>query len=132
MCIAGRVNAEISRGPGTPGCVIVFVVSNNVIAIFGVSEFIRFMAAQSCGCLIHHLGVPRRIAGEAFMFGASGVFIPTTCMPGIIRFQNHLGQFTGGVICRSIFLAVELTQMVLESNYAWHARCWNKYSTGTE
>jgi len=28
--------------------------------------------------------------------------------------------------------AGEITQMVLEANYAWHACCWNKYSTGTE
>jgi hypothetical protein len=28
--------------------------------------------------------------------------------------------------------AGELTQMIAEANYAWHARCWNKYSTGTE
>src|SRR5437588_8711362 len=26
----------------------------------------------------------------------------------------------------------EVTQMVSESYYAWHACCWNKYSTGTE
>ncbi len=25
-----------------------------------------------------------------------------------------------------------ITQMVLEANYAWHARCWNTHSTGTE
>src|SRR4051812_26277212 len=28
--------------------------------------------------------------------------------------------------------AGEITQMVLEANYAWHARCWNTYSLGTE
>lgn len=28
--------------------------------------------------------------------------------------------------------AGEITQMVLESNYAWHVLCWNKYCTGTE
>jgi hypothetical protein len=28
--------------------------------------------------------------------------------------------------------AGELTQMVLEAYYAWHARCWNTYSLGTE
>src|SRR5437762_11950921 len=26
----------------------------------------------------------------------------------------------------------EITQMVAEANYAWHATCWNKYSSGTE
>jgi N-acetyl-anhydromuramyl-L-alanine amidase AmpD len=26
----------------------------------------------------------------------------------------------------------DLTQMVSEANYAWHALCWNSYSTGTE
>src|SRR3954468_11560417 len=30
------------------------------------------------------------------------------------------------------YAAGELTQMVSESYYAWHARCWNTYSTGTE
>jgi N-acetylmuramoyl-L-alanine amidase len=28
--------------------------------------------------------------------------------------------------------AGELTQMVLEANYAWHALCWNTHSLGTE
>jgi N-acetyl-anhydromuramyl-L-alanine amidase AmpD len=28
--------------------------------------------------------------------------------------------------------AGELTQMVLEANYAWHALCWNTHSVGTE
>jgi hypothetical protein len=28
--------------------------------------------------------------------------------------------------------AGEITQMVREANYAWHVRCWNTYSTGTE
>lgn len=28
--------------------------------------------------------------------------------------------------------AGELTQMVLEANYAWHVCCWNKYCTGCE
>jgi hypothetical protein len=28
--------------------------------------------------------------------------------------------------------AGEITQMVREANYAWHALCWNKHSTGTE
>jgi len=28
--------------------------------------------------------------------------------------------------------AGEITQMVLEANYAWHALCWNQHSTGTE
>jgi hypothetical protein len=28
--------------------------------------------------------------------------------------------------------AGEVTQMVLDVNYAWHARCWNQHSTGTE
>lgn len=28
--------------------------------------------------------------------------------------------------------AGEITQMVSEANYAWHARCWNQHSTGTE
>lgn len=28
--------------------------------------------------------------------------------------------------------AGEITQMVRESYYAWHVRCWNTYSTGTE
>jgi hypothetical protein len=28
--------------------------------------------------------------------------------------------------------AGELTQMVLEANYAWHALCWNTHCTGTE
>ncbi|MGI8964789.1 MAG: N-acetylmuramoyl-L-alanine amidase, partial [Limisphaerales bacterium] len=26
----------------------------------------------------------------------------------------------------------EITQMVRDANYAWHARCWNTHSTGTE
>ncbi|MGI8966109.1 MAG: N-acetylmuramoyl-L-alanine amidase, partial [Limisphaerales bacterium] len=26
----------------------------------------------------------------------------------------------------------EITQMISESNYAWHALCWNQHSTGTE
>ncbi|MSU59576.1 MAG: hypothetical protein EXS35_15655 [Pedosphaera sp.] len=26
----------------------------------------------------------------------------------------------------------EISQLVRESNYAWHAGCWNRYSTGTE
>ena len=29
-------------------------------------------------------------------------------------------------------VAGELTQMVLEANYAWHALCWNTHSLGTE
>src|SRR4051812_472851 len=28
--------------------------------------------------------------------------------------------------------AGEITQMVIESNYAFHARCWNNHCTGTE
>jgi hypothetical protein len=28
--------------------------------------------------------------------------------------------------------AGEITQMISEANYAWHAYCWNRYSTGTE
>jgi hypothetical protein len=28
--------------------------------------------------------------------------------------------------------AGEVTQMVREAYYAWHARCWNQYSHGTE
>jgi hypothetical protein len=28
--------------------------------------------------------------------------------------------------------AGQITQMVRDSNYAWHARCWNTYATGTE
>lgn len=28
--------------------------------------------------------------------------------------------------------AGEITQMVAESNYAWHVLCWNQYCTGTE
>ncbi|MGI8967346.1 MAG: N-acetylmuramoyl-L-alanine amidase, partial [Limisphaerales bacterium] len=28
--------------------------------------------------------------------------------------------------------AGEITQMVADANYAWHARCWNQHSTGTE
>lgn len=28
--------------------------------------------------------------------------------------------------------AGQITQMVLEANYAWHAKCWNQHSTGTE
>src|SRR5437764_6513513 len=30
------------------------------------------------------------------------------------------------------YAAGQITQMVLEANYAWHARCWNTHSTGTE
>ncbi len=30
------------------------------------------------------------------------------------------------------YAAGDLTQMVLEANYAWHALCWNTYATGTE
>ncbi len=32
----------------------------------------------------------------------------------------------------SDYPAGEITQMVSESYYAWHARCWNQHSTGTE
>ncbi|MDB6027569.1 MAG: Esterase [Verrucomicrobiales bacterium] len=32
----------------------------------------------------------------------------------------------------SDYPAGELTQMVLESNYAWHVNCWNTHSLGTE
>jgi hypothetical protein len=32
----------------------------------------------------------------------------------------------------SDYPAGEITQMVLEANYAWHALCWNQHSTGTE
>ncbi len=32
----------------------------------------------------------------------------------------------------SDYPAGELTQMVRESYYSWHARCWNTYSFGTE
>ncbi len=32
----------------------------------------------------------------------------------------------------SDYASGEITQMVLEQYYAWHARCWNGYSTGTE
>ncbi|MDB6123755.1 MAG: N-acetylmuramyl-L-alanine amidase, negative regulator of AmpC, AmpD [Pedosphaera sp.] len=32
----------------------------------------------------------------------------------------------------SDYPAGEITQMVLEANYAWHALCWNTYSVGTE
>jgi hypothetical protein len=28
--------------------------------------------------------------------------------------------------------AGQITQMVLEADYAWHVGCWNRYSTGTE
>ena len=30
------------------------------------------------------------------------------------------------------YAAGDITQMVLEANYAWHVRCWNTYCTGTE
>src|SRR4029079_10564362 len=32
----------------------------------------------------------------------------------------------------SDYAAGEVTQMVLEANYAWHAKCWNQHSLGTE
>jgi N-acetyl-anhydromuramyl-L-alanine amidase AmpD len=32
----------------------------------------------------------------------------------------------------SDYAAGEITQMVRDSQYAWHARCWNQHSTGTE
>src|SRR3954469_9664409 len=32
----------------------------------------------------------------------------------------------------SDYPAGEITQSVREANYAWHAKCWNTWSTGTE
>src|SRR5262245_27858261 len=32
----------------------------------------------------------------------------------------------------SDYAAGQITQMVTEANYAWHVRCWNTHSAGTE
>lgn len=56
--------------------------------------------------------------------------------------KNSSGSYNVSVSCHYVVNGLkdyasdaergEISQLVRESNYAWHARCWNLHSTGTE
>src|SRR4051794_34013560 len=91
--VAGGVDPEISGGVTPPGSVVMLVMANDVIAVFGVTESGGFMCADPGGSLIHRFGIPGWIAGEPFVFGPGGKGIPTASVPGIINIPNHLRDF---------------------------------------
>src|SRR5690242_15704265 len=77
-----------------------------MVAIFGLAILVAKMALERSSGVVHRVREPGWIAHKSFMFRAGGIGIPTTSVPGVVRFTNGLADFAGGVVARGVFLAV--------------------------
>src|SRR5436305_1292648 len=82
-------------------------MTDNVITVFGYPKLAAEMPGDSCRGLVLSFRVPGWIIGKTFVLGAGGMFVQTNRVPGIISFQNTLGNFTGRRVCGSIFYSID-------------------------
>ena len=105
--IARRIDTEVRAGPCSPRTVLSFAMADDMIAVFRPIEFIGDMTRDAGGGLIKRFRIPRGIAGETFVFRSCGIGVPTTCVPRVIRFGNHLRDFASGRVGGGVFFSVD-------------------------
>ena len=94
MSVASRIDSESTGGISAPRGVQMFIVANDMIAIFRKPVLVTFGSRQRSGSLIHRFREPRWIADETFVFRAHAMSVPTTDVPRIIGVEHHLCDFT--------------------------------------
>src|ERR1051325_4566573 len=83
--VAGRVNrGEIVGHPGLPRRVLPFVVTDDVVAIFGDAINVAEMSLEARRGLVHRLRVPHRRADEALVLRSKHPLVPTPHMPCVV------------------------------------------------